>query len=807
MKNEKILSPKKAEKLKQKREKKQKSKAVKIQKIKEKNLKAKQSKLRLKLKKPSKHTSRIIWAAFFIVLIAFVWFLSIFGIGDKVPKLNDKLKYGLDINGGVYVLLEATADEDSGSMSDVMDQTKRVLENRVNAMGISEASVSIEGTNRIRVEMPGVKDASEAIEQIGKTAQLKFLLADGTEVMTGDAIKDAGFSTDSEHGGYKITMDFTSEGSKLFADATEKAASGKVKATVTDFTGNTVDPTSIVIKLDDEIISSPTVEKKIDSRSCEIFSGGGGFSQKQAANTSALIRGGALPASLQEVNSSVETATIGENALKLSVKAGIIGLGIVLLIMIFVYGLLGLIADLALMLYVMVVLWLMALMGSVLTLPGIAGIILSIGMAVDSNVIIFTRIREEISKGKSIRAAVDIGYHAALSTVIDSQTTTLIASIVLYLIGTTSVKGFALTLMIGTLVSIITAVFFTQLFVNVLAESKRFGKNKFFGMKNDGTQMLAIHPKIPFIKLRKLFYTFSILVMALGIGFTAVRGFNYGIDFTGGTTIQMELGKHVESSEIKSVISEFDLDPTIVYAGEEQTQVIIKTIKALESADRTKVINKISDEYGLKDDAVLASEEFGPTVGKDLKNNAVKSILIATICMLIYIRFRFKTWKYGVASILGLVHDVLITLSLYAIFGFTINNPFIAGILTVVGYSINDTIVVFDRIRENTQFFKKKEHVQLINSSVNQTLSRTFMTSLTTLVTMIPLYIMATDELRQFLIPLMIGVFVGTYSSVCLCSPLLYEFTKNDSISSYQGMLDSKTKSKQKSKENKGIVK
>ena len=754
-----------------------------------------------------------VFAVLVVIILIASWFISFFGIDSKVGNLGEQLKYGLDINGGVYVLLEADTKETGTELTQIMNQTKSVLENRVNAMGISEAQVSIEGNNRIRVEMPGVENAEEAIEQIGRTAQLQFFLADGTLALTGEGISDSQIATDSNNGGYKITIDFTSEGSNLFADATEKAFSGEVESTMTDEEGNPVANNAIVIALDDEVISAPSVHEKINSRSCEITRPGG-FSETEASGLSALIRGGALPANLTEINSSVQTATIGANALALSVKAGAIGLGLVLILMVLYYGVLGVVADLALLLYVQLVLWIMAGMGSVLTLPGIAGIILSIGMAVDSNVIIFTRIREEISKGKSVRVAVDMGYHAALSTVVDSQTTTLVAAFVLYLFGTTSVKGFALTLMIGTVMSVITAVFITQLFVSLLAESKQFGTNKMFGLTEDGKPkgLAAALSKLNFrfIENRKKFYAISACVIIIGLGFALFRGFNYGIDFTGGTMMQIEMGQEVSIDEVKDTIAEYELDPTIVYASDNHSQVIIRTIKDLKSAERTEVVNTLQEKYGFEDSDVLASEEFGPTVGKDLRQNAIKSILIAAAVMLVYIRFRFKTWKYGLAAVAGLGHDVLVTLSIYAIFRITINNPFIAGILTVVGYSINDTIVVFDRIRENSKFFKRKQNAELINTSVNQTLSRSIMTSITTLIVMIPLFVMASSELRAFLIPLMIGVFVGTYSSIFLCSPLFYELTRKENLSKYAEQQERAAKERKKNsrrRENDGIVK
>ena len=760
----------------------------------------------------SQNKKNKILAVVIIAVIIFGAVVSFTGIGS-VKKLKDQLKYGLDINGGVYVLMQAETKAKGKDKAALMDQTKSVLENRVNAMGISEASVAVEGSDKIRVEMPGVSNADQAIRQIGKTAQLRFLLADGTLVMNGNEVKNAGFSTDQDHGGYKITMDFTSKGTDDFAKGTERAASGTVNPVLKDSDGNLVSATSVVIMLDDKIISAPNVDQKIDSRSCEIYRPGG-FSKEEASNTSALIKGGALPASLTEVNSSVETATIGADALNKSIKAGAIGLGIIFIMMLVDYGFMGIAADIALALYVEIILWVMAGFGAVLTLPGIAGIILGIGMAVDSNVIIFTRIREEIAKGKSVRVSVDSGFHSALSTVIDSQTTTLIAAFVLYLIGTTSVKGFALTLMIGTVASIFTAVFVTQVFVNLMAESRTFGTITHFGFKEDGSKKMQLNGYFHFIRNRKIFYCISAAIIICGIVFTGIRGFNYGIDFTGGTMIQLDMGKKVDIDEVNDTIKDYKLNPTIVYAGKDNDQIVIRTIKAMKTKERTAVVNTISDKYHLGKNAVLSSEEFGPTVGKELRHNAVKSVLIATFCMLIYIRFRFKNWQYGLAAVAGLGHDVLVTLSLYAIFGFTINNPFIAGILTVVGYSINYTIVVFDRIRENTQFYKRKEREKMIDDSINQTLSRSIMTYLTTIVVMIPLFVLVSSQLREFLIPLMIGVICGTYSSIFLCSPLYYEMTKKGTRSKYVEDKEKRDRQKQKNRvrekarrENEGIVK
>ena len=732
-----------------------------------------------------------ILAVLVIAVLVFGWFVTLFGIGDQskddaIKSVKDALKYGLDINGGVYVVMEAQTDKTGDQLKELMDQTRAVIDNRVNQMGVAEASVTIEGTNRIRVEMPGVENADEAIQAIGKTAKLYFVLADNSIVLDGSNVKDAQIATDGGH--YKILLEFDSEGAALFEEGTRKAVNGEVTSTIDGMSNN-----EIAIVLDNEIVVHPEVREVISGGNCEMT---GNYSKEEATMTAALIRGGALPVELVEVQSSVQTATIGAHALDKSIVAGAIGLAIVFLLMIIFYGMLGFVADIALLLYVIMFLWSMVAFNVVLTLPGIAALILSIGMAVDANVIIFARIKEEICAGKSIRVAVDAGFKNALSTVLDAQITTLIAAVVLYEVGTTSVKGFALTLMIGIIISIFTAVVITQLFISLLANSPKFAKNKYFGVNEDGTPKQMLNKTFSFIKHRKIFYIVSVSIIVIGLLWSVIFGMNYGIDFTGGTTIQVDLGKQVAIEDVEKTLKDYELDPQIIYAGEGNTQVVIKTIKSLDNAGRNEVINTLEQAYGITEDDVLASEQFGPSVGDELKVNALKAIIIASIGMLIYIIFRFKSWKYGFSAVAGVVHDVLIVIAFYAIFGFTVNNPFIAAILTLVGYSINDTIVIFDRIRENKALHTRDNSEVNIDRSINQTLNRTIITSLTTLVVMVPLCIMVSSSIREFIIPLMVGVIVGCCSSIFICSPLYYDLCKKDEGSKYLKSTAKKAKTK-----------
>ena len=720
--------------------------------------------------------------------------LTVKGIGPIDP-LKDQIKLGLDIEGGVYVVMEAQTDLTGDELAQLMDQTKAVIEKRVDQMGLVNPIVTIEGQKRIRVELPGAKDAEEAIAQIGKTAQLKFTLADGGFVLDGSSVKNAVTQQDTQNGGFAVGLEFDADGAEAFEAATIKALSGTVVPNIMD-NGTLVSSRAIVIWLDGEVISAPEVEEVIPGGECQIT---GSYTQEEATNLAALIRGGALPVELQEVTSSVQTATVGLNALEMSIYAGAIGFLIIFLIMIVGYRLMGLAANIALCLYVLLILGTMVLFGSVLTLPGIAGIIVSIGMAVDANIIIFSRIKEEITGGKSIRIAMHTGFKRALSTIIDSQFTTFLAAIILYQVGTSAVKGFALTLMIGIFASVFTAVFVTQLLLNLFADSPRFSQMKYFGMHVDGTPMLQIKRRFNIIKHRKIYYIVSVLLITTGLLVGGIRGFNYGIDFTGGTMMNIDMGKQVSSQEIKDVFGKYGVDTDqmqIVYSGDDLETVIIKTRDAIDNDVRIQIVDDFEEQFGITEEDVLGIELFGPAVGKELQTNALKAILLSIVGMLLYIRFRFREWKFGAAAILADLHDILLVVAFYAIFQITVNNPFIAGILTVLGYSINDTIVVFDRVRENLRLMRKESTAEILDTSINQTLTRSIMTSATTVVVMIPLFIMSGPSIREFVLPLMVGIIVGTMSSIFVSSPLYHDFSNIKRKSGYQKHVE---KSKKKS--------
>ena len=742
------------------------------------------------------YTLRKVLAVFIILCVIFGWLVTITGVGPITP-LKDRMSLGLDIKGGVYVVMEADKDDIKGmtaeELREGMEQTQTVIENRINANGLGEPTITIEGDNRIRVEIPEVEDPEQAIDLIGKTAKLQFILADGSVVLEGNRVKKAEYGRDDQSTGYAVNLTFDSKGADAFAKATTKAYNGEVQSAIEG-----VGSGAIAIVLDGQIISAPNVNEPILGGKCSIT---GNFDQESAKQLAAQINGGALPIELHEVTSSVQSASIGYNALEMSIIAGIIGLIAILLLMLIAYRGLGACADIALLLYVVLLLNIMASMGTVLTLPGIAGIIIGIGMAVDANVVIFSRIREELMLGRTVRVATETGSKRAMTTVIDSQVTTLIAAVILYEIGTSAVKGFAYTFMVSIIISIFTAVFITQLYVKLMAQSEKLAKKSLFGIKKDNTAAFHIKNNLKFMDKRKVFYCISAGILIIGLAFGLVRGLNYGIDFTGGTMIQMDMGKQVKISKVEEAIDKYDLNPQIIYSGKDNDQIVIRTTESLTKKDRAKVVDSINEEFGITEDNVVTQEYFGPSVGKELRNNAILAVLIAAACMLIYIRIRFRQWKFGGSAMLGVLHDVLIVIAFYAIFGVTVDNPFIAGILTVVGYSINETIVIFDRIRENIRYMKRGTLKETIDQSITQTLGRSLMTSATTILVMVPMVILAGESIREFVFPLMVGVIAGAYSSICVCSPLYYEFGRSSRTSEYQKQIkEAEKKAKKKAK-------
>jgi SecD/SecF fusion protein len=722
-------------------------------------------------------------AVILIIMIIAGWFVSVTGTGIN-GTAADKMRLGLDMIGGVSVVMEAQTDLTGAELKALMEQVQAVMERRVNEFGLTEPVIAVENENRIRVELPGAQDAQAAIEMIGQTAKLHFRTTDGELVVDGQNIRSASAQPYEGYesaliGTYMVAMEFDATGAAAFEAATRAIVNGEITSISEEYADN-----QILIYLDEKVISEPMVTTVISGTNCQIT---GSFTRDSASNLAALIRGGSLPVALKEVQTEIVGPTLGLDAASDSLLAGAIGIALILAIMLAFYKIMGLVADLSLLLYVLIIIWVMIGLNAVLTLPGIAGIILSVGMAVDSNVIIFSRIREEIGLGKSVRVAVQSGFKRALTTIIDSQVTTIIAAVILYQFGTGSVRGFATTLLIGIMASLFTAVFVSQLFLGIAAESRYLGTEKAFGATKALTEEGST--RFSFIDRRKVFYIISLGIIIFGLSVGALRGFNQGIDFTGGTMIQLNLGEEVPIQDINSILTANDVDATVQYAGTENEKIILKTTQVLSNEQRIELCDTIKSSLSITTDSADYIEQaglIGPSVGSQLKSNAIKAVLLSVVAMLAYIAVRFE-WRFGIAAIIALVHDALMLLAFYGLFHIQINSPFIAGLLIVIGYSINDTIVVFDRIRENMNYMKKSRLETLIDTSIHQSLGRSLMTSVTTVVAILPLIILCGDAIRAFALPLIVGVAAGTLSSITIASGLYYTITKITKKSKYKG--------------------
>lgn len=688
-----------------------------------------------------------------IVLIAsiFCGYMSIIGIGKGKVGSAKNIDLGLDLAGGVSITYEIQADNPTQTE---IDDTVYKLQKRVEGYS-TEAEVYQEGDKRISVEIPGVTNANEILEALGKPGSLSFQTSDGTEVVSGSDIKTAEPAQTEENGikSYVVNVSFTDSGKEKFATATE-ANVGK----------------QIMIVYDGETISAPVVNEAITGGECTIS----GMEDYDAAeNLATSIRIGSLPLELKEMRSNVVGAKLGQNAIETSLLAAGIGLAIICVFMLVVYKVPGLCACFALIDYV--ILTLLALNGfnATLTLPGIAGILLSIGMAVDANVIIFTRIKEEIAAGRSVQNAIKEGFEKAFSAIIDGNITTLIAAIVLWMKGSGTVKGFAQTLGIGIILSMFTALFLTKLllwsFYHLgVQDAKFFGKYK------------AIK-ELNFIKASKFCLIGSLIIIVAGFVFMPINQkqigniLNYSLEFQGGTSTTLTMKEDITDELDKQVVDKVSqiLGETVESQKvEDGNQLIVKTSE-LSLDQRTELETQLKESFDIEQ---FETENISSSVSNEMKSDAVVAVAIATVCMLIYIAIRFRDIKFGASAVLALIHDILIVFALYAIAKLSVGNTFIACMLTIVGYSINDTIVTFDRIRENLKKpgERKKGYAHIVNSSISQTLTRTINTSLTTVIMVIVLYIVGVTSIKEFCLTLIVGVVCGTYSSICLASPVWY---------------------------------
>ncbi len=690
----------------------------------------------------------------FVFLLACVGVFGFFGY----DSMSD-IKLGLDLEGGVSITYETViTDPTDEELSDTIYK----LQQRVQAYS-TEAEVYQEGSNRINIDIPGVSDANAILEELGKPGSLVFTDSEGKVLMTGDQVASAKAGIIDDNTGnpsYIVELTLTDEGTVNFATATEENI-GK----------------NIAIIYDGEIYSNPIVNQVITGGKCFID---GMASYEEAENLASTIRIGSLSLELQELRSNVVGAKLGETAIETSLLAGMIGFAIVVLFMILVYRIPGLAASIALCLYVGLILILLVAFEVTLTLPGIAGIVLSIGMAVDANVIIFTRIKEEIGLGNTVHGAIKAGFSKALSAILDGNITTLIAAAVLYFRGSGSVKGFAATLAIGIVLSMFTALTITKGGLYAFYYMG-FDNPKFFGRKKERTPF-------DFVGKKKIAFIISIALIVVGWVGMGMNGsqtgniLNYGMDFTGGTSTNVTFLEDMTLERISTEVVPVVKDAT--GASDVQTQkvtgtneVIIKTM-TLDVAQREALTVAMVDNFGVEKELITA-ESISGAVSDEMKQDAIIAVLLATVFMLLYIWMRFQDINFATSAVLALIHDVCVVLTFYALLRWSVGSTFIACMLTIVGYSINATIVIFDRIREN---MRERTDVQtledIVNLSITQTFTRSINTSFTTFVMVLILYILGVSSIRDFALPLMVGIVAGTYSSVCVTGSLWYMLTK-----------------------------
>lgn len=737
--------------------------------------------------------------AWLVVLLACIVGFGYLAFNIVTATVSDKddydIRLGLDLAGGVSITYQVVGDKPSTEdLNDTVTKLQKRIENELGSdSSTTEASVYPVGDDRITVEIPGVKDANALLEELGTPGSIYFikqtdasgnqnytydssignyklnyklddLIANGSVILQGSDVKSATATNQQNQttGATQavVSISLTDKGTKAFADATTAAyAAGQ----------------SIGIYYDGQFVSVPKVNAAITDGKCVIE---GMKTFDEADSLASYIRIGGLNLELKELQSEVVGAQLGSSALSTSLLAAAIGLIIVMAFLIFMYRVPGVAASLALALYTGLMLFVLWAFDITLTLPGIAGIILSIGMAVDANVIIFARIREEIAAGKSVIAAIEIGFKKALSAIVDGNVTTLIAAAVLGVLGSGTVKGFAITLAIGVVLSMFTALVITRILMNALyavgvRDAKFYGKAK--KIKN-----------VDFVGKKAIFFTCSILVICVGIVGMAVHGIkgdkslNYSLEFLGGTSTTVEFNEAYSLAQaddeivpkIAEVIGSNDIQTQVV---DNTNQIIFKT-KSLNLEQREAFNTMLEKDYSV-DASAITSSNIGSTVSGEMRSQSMLAVVVAAFFMLLYIWFRFKDLRFAGSAIIALIHDVLVVLALYAVARISVGSAFIACMLTVIGYSVNDTIVIFDRIRENKKTLRDESPESLralANDSITQTLSRSISTSLTTVVMVLMLLILGVTSIREFALPLLVGIVCGTYSSICIATELWY---------------------------------
>jgi len=676
-----------------------------------------------------------------LVLLSFLSFTAVEGLtvgGYRFKSFGEVINRGLDLQGGVSVVMEVQAEK---LTQEELSSIKTLLDLRVNKIGVSETVSTTEGEKRVRIDIPGVYNSSDIVTNLQTTGELTFKDPEGNVILTGSDVQSASGMLDSNSQPV-VSLILNEVGAEKFEKAT------------TEFRGK-----QISINMDGEQLSNPMVNDVISGGQAVIT---GMSSVAEAQNLAGIINSGALPYPVKAIEVKTVGASLGAGVMGDVLTASIIGISLIVLFMLIKYRRPGFLASVALGFYVWLLLFVFYAIDATLSLSGIAGFLLTIGMAVDANVLIFERIREELAVTNDIPKAIKSGFSNAMSSIIDSNITTIIAGLVLYYIGSGAVKGFALTLMIGIVISMFSALVITRRLLWMGVSMGFLAKPEHFGVSSNP----APKKKRDFIALAKYWRVISAAIMAIGIFFTATQGLNLGLDFAGGTRLVMEIGQEFDKTEIDEIVKTYD--------DKAQTQVVDNTqievrSQSLSTETIDELVEQIQEKYSLKEDSIITLDEIGASIGRELTEGGVKAVVIAAALMLVYISFRFKK-NYGFAAILALVHDIFFLIAIYAVARISVNTPFIAAVLTILGYSINDTIVVFDRVRENKKLHPGLSNKEIINLSLSESFSRSVGTLLTTLFTILSVAIFV-PQIRDFALPISIGVMVGGLSTFFVASP------------------------------------
>ncbi len=713
------------------------------------------------------------------------------GMSTTAKGILEDVKLGLDLQGGFEVLYEVESLVKGQEVTQkVLTDTTTALGNRINAFGVSEPSIQVEGKDRIRVQLAGLDDQSSARELLSSTAELTFRDVDDNVLLDGTDLKEGG-ATDSFDQQNQPIVTLTLKDADKFAEVTRKISArpqGENLLVVwLDFEEGVDSYKAEAAKAKPKFASAATVNEVINSKNVQIS---GNFTVEETKNLASVLNSGSLPVKLTEIYSTSVGAQFGKDALNDTVFAGIVGVIAIFIFMLLYYRLPGFISIITLMVFTYLVLVVFNGINAVMTLPGIAAIVLGIGMAVDANILTAERIREELRVGHTVKEAFQLGSKQSLSAIIDAQLTTLLAAVVLFFFGTSSVKGFATTLSISIILSFVTAVWGSRILLGLLVNSGYFNNSAWFGITKskqhkpeEGISTLDLSTKfdrLDFVHNRRKFYAFSLVILLVGSAIIGIYRLNLGIDFSNGTRVDIQSDEALTKGQVVEYLDSIGYaNEDVVISGEEKKIAVMRYKDDFTQKEIADFKAKVKKDYGHEPNVSTVS----PTVGKELVKNAIKALAIAALGIIIYVAIRFE-WRMGVGAIVSLLHDVFFIVAAFSLLRLEVDITFIAAVLTIVGYSINDTIVTFDRIRENVdrsgKITTKEELALIVNKSLRQTMGRSVNTVLTVIIVVVALIAFGAPSIQNFSIALLIGLVTGMYSSICIAAQIWYSLKSRE---------------------------